>query len=101
MNHISSLSVSEVVIQEKDNAKKCSHETKSNLSESRERVEKMGSYSHIRKKKSRQQDDLDENFVEPDVDLPDLESVSGDDHQLSTQKLELKVQPAVSLMQFS
>ncbi|KAL4003127.1 SET domain family protein [Acanthocheilonema viteae] len=68
-------------------------ETKSNLLQSPELVEEVESYQRIRKYKKWQQETI-EHFVEPDVDLPDLESVSSDD-QLSKEQQELKVQSPI------
>ncbi|CAG9540853.1 unnamed protein product [Cercopithifilaria johnstoni] len=83
----------EIVIRKNDNTRKYSHETKSNLLQSPELVEEVESYQRIRKYKKRQQEtaERDEHIVEPDVDLPDLESVSSED-QLSMEQQELKVQ---------
>ncbi|KAK6101644.1 hypothetical protein QQG55_5365 [Brugia pahangi] len=83
----------EIVIRRNDNTRKCSHEPRSN---SPELVEEVESYQRIRKYKKQHEEitDRDEHFVEPDVDLPDLESVSSDsvvtEDQLSTQQQELK-----------
>ncbi|EFO27003.2 hypothetical protein LOAG_01476 [Loa loa] len=85
----------EIIIRKNDNKRKCSHETKSNILQSPELVEEVESYQRIRKYKKRQETaERDEHFVEPDVDLPDLESVSSDEDQLSTEQQELKVQSA-------
>lgn len=56
----------------------------------------MKSYQRIRKYKKRKQGTTEQNehFVEPDVDLPDLESVSSED-QFSMKQQELKVQSPV------
>ncbi|VDK68059.1 unnamed protein product [Litomosoides sigmodontis] len=81
----------EIVIRKNDSTRKCSHETKSNLLQSPELVEEVESYQHIRKYKERQPETTMRD--EPDVDLPDLESVSSDD-QLTAEQQELKVQPA-------
>ncbi|EJW84057.1 hypothetical protein WUBG_05032 [Wuchereria bancrofti] len=90
----------EIVIRRNDNTRKCSHEPRSN---SPELVEEVESYQRIRKYKKQHQEitDRDEHFVEPDVDLPDLESVSSDsvvtEDQLSTQQQELKVQLGIAV----
>uniref|UniRef100_A0AAF5PPM2 RRM domain-containing protein n=1 Tax=Wuchereria bancrofti TaxID=6293 RepID=A0AAF5PPM2_WUCBA len=89
----------EIVIRRNDNTRKCSHEPRSN---SPELVEEVESYQRIRKYKKQHQEitDRDEHFVEPDVDLPDLESVSSDsvvtEDQLSTQQQELKTKKTKS-----
>ncbi|VDO36402.1 unnamed protein product, partial [Onchocerca flexuosa] len=85
----------ETVIRKND-IRKCSHETKSDLLKSPELVEEVESYQRIRKYKKREQETTkrDEHFVEPDVDLPDLESVSSEEDQFSAQRHELKVQSA-------
>lgn len=66
--------------------------------QSPELVEEVESYQRIRKYKKQEQETTkrDEHFVEPDVDLPDLESVSSEEDQFSAQGQELKVQSAVS-----
>ncbi|VDK61470.1 unnamed protein product [Onchocerca ochengi] len=86
----------EIVIRKNDNIRKCSHETKSDLLQSPELVEEVESYQRIRKYKKQEQETTkrDEHFVEPDVDLPDLESVSSEEDQFSAQGQELKVQSA-------
>lgn len=63
-------------------------------------MEEVESYQHIRKykeyKERQQTTERDGHFMEPDVDLPDLESVSSDD-QLTAEQQELKVQLPVRL----
>lgn len=63
-------------------------------------MEEVESYQRIRKYKKPQQETTegDEHFVEPDVDLPDLESVSSEEDQLSTQQQELKAQSMVGYL---
>ncbi|KAM3723517.1 Histone-lysine N-methyltransferase set-2 [Dirofilaria immitis] len=87
----------EIVIRKNDNIRRCSHETKSDLLQSPELMEEVESYQRIRKYKKQEQESVkqDERFVEPDVDLPDLESVSSEEDQLNVKQCqELKVQSA-------
>ncbi|MCP9259479.1 hypothetical protein DINM_002423 [Dirofilaria immitis] len=77
------------------------YKTKSDLLQSPELMEEVESYQRIRKYKKQEQESVkqDERFVEPDVDLPDLESVSSEEDQLNVKQCqELKVQSAVGFI---